>query len=245
MREEKEPTATVSGLNETTYQHDAYGTITLTTVTGGAATLFGSDLGHHQRVRLTVNRATLDRHLSQDWIHGRGKLLELEMSHAQFAQFITSNGNGSGTPVTLKYAPAPDAQIAEMPDIKKLETKHETFRREIQESSKQKIAAMREQIDKLGGMIESGKAGKKELRELQHTLKCLAENLPGSMAFVVESAETALEKATQDAKIEVEAYVDATARRLGLESISQLGQLGNTGHTMKAIITSADEGETT
>lgn len=45
------------------------------------------------------------------------------------------------------------------------------------------------------------------------------------MAFAVQSAEEALEKATSDAKIEVESYVQMTAQRLGLKHINELAQL--------------------
>ena len=52
-----------------------------------------------------------------------------------------------------------------------------------------------------------------------------ATGLPGSLDFVVKSAEEALEKATSDAKIEVEAYIGSVAQRIGLKSINQLAQL--------------------
>ena len=205
------------------FQHPAYGTITMTTRTGGGGTLFGSDLGHNQRIAIKISTAKLHRDLHHDWIHSDKQLIELEMSHAQFAQFITSNGNGSGTPVTITWL----KDVGSIPAIKNLQTKHETHRQEIHNSAREAADSMAKNVAKLGAMIESGKLGKKELRELWHTLKCQVDNLPSNMEFAVKSAEEALEKATSDAKIEVESYVQMTAQRLGLKSISDLAQLAD------------------
>jgi hypothetical protein len=211
------------------FTHDAFGTITMTTVTGGdKSTLFGSDLGHNQCVRISIQRASLSRDLSHDWIHGESRpIVEFEMSHAQFAQFITSQGQGCGTPVTLRYAPEPGTDTETMPGIRKIETKHETFRREIQQSAAEQTAKVSAALADLQAMADNGKINMKEFRAALHTAKCQIGNLPTNLAYTVRSAEEALEKATSDAKIEVEAFVNATAQRLGLSHISQLGQIEN------------------
>jgi hypothetical protein len=206
--------------------HEAFATATVTTIHGGSATLFGSDIGHSDRICISVQRAHVTRDLSRDWIGSSVyPIIEFEMSHAQFAQFITSNGNGTGTPVTLRYAPSKDSKAEMVPGIEKIETKHETFKREIKDASKKRLSAIASSIDKLGDLIATGKAKITDLRAIHNALKNDSEQLPGSMAFVVGSAEEALEKATGDAKIEVEAYITATAQRIGLEQISDLGKL--------------------
>jgi len=203
------------------FQHPAYGAITMTTRTGGGKTLFGSDLGHNQRIVIQISAAELHRDLHRDWIHQDKTLIEFEMSHAQFAQFITSNGNGSGTPVTITWL----KDVGSIPAIKNFQTKHETNRQEIRNSARAASDGIAQNVAKLGAMLDHGKLGKKELRELWHSMKCQVENLPSNMAFAVRSAEEALEKATSDAKIEVESYVQMTAQRLGLKHINELVQL--------------------
>jgi hypothetical protein len=207
---------------EEIYSHDAYGVITMTVVHGGNSTLFGSDIDHNDRVRIGVSRAKLNRHLSHDWVHADLlPLVEFEMSHAQFAQFITGagNGSGSGTPVTLRYGPEPGVKSVRMPDIELRESKHETFKREIKAAAEERLEAIERQIAELGEMLESGKTPKGELRRIHATLRRHAEQLPDSLGFVVGSAEEALEKATSDAKIEVEAYIETTMRAAGLEHL--------------------------
>lgn len=192
------------------------------TVTQGRRdTLFGSDIGHTECVRIEVSTASLDRNLSHDWIHSQKTVLQFEMSHAQFSQFITSQGNGGGTPVTLRWT----QDEGPLPLIKKVETKHDTFRHEIRNSAKARLEKIEAKIRELGDLIESGKLPKKDLREIHSALLQSATDLPGSLDFVVKLAEEVLEKATSDAKIEVEAYIGSVAQRIGLKSINQLAQL--------------------
>ena len=220
MREVKKPELDGSTLN-----HDAYGIVTLSMSKGGAPTLFGSDIKHNQRIVVSVTRAKLDRKLSDDWAFGTDRLIEFEMSHSQFAQFITSGGNGGGTQVTLRYAPERGYRIQAMPEIENIETKADTFRREINESATMQINELSKKIDQLEAMIESGKVSKKELRDLCFNMKMNVENMPANMEFVVKQAEKALEKATSNAKIEVESYIDNARRRLGDDAMEKLAAI--------------------
>ena len=230
--EEREPTVSEQRIGQChphqVFEHNAYGTIAMTVSTGGSQTLFGSDLPHNQRVNISICRARLHRDLNRDWIHSDARpIIEFSMSHAQFAQFITSQGSGGGTPVTINFAPARGTQSEAMPAIRNAETKHDTFRREIEESVRKRLDDMRKRVDDLGTMLDTGKVGMKVLRELHKDLRITIENLPGNMAFVVESAEEALEKATSDAKIDVESYIAMSAKRIGLNSIAELARLEN------------------
>lgn len=235
MRTEQEPLVTVESVGHRSkserYDHPAYGTVTLSTVSGADKTLFGSDLKHGQRICIRVNRASLVRDLSHDWIHGRDQLVEFEMSHSQFAQFITSNGNGSGTPVTLTWV----SGTGDAPMIKNIETKHETFRREIHTSAKSSVDGMATVARRLTEVAKLGKVGAKELRDIALNLERAVANLPSNMEFVVKSAEEALEKAAADAKIEVESYVAMTAQRIGLERISDLGLITGAADATPAV----------
>lgn len=215
-----------------TYKHDAFGTISMTVVQSGGDghAMFGSDLRHTQAIRITVQRAQLVRNLSYDRIDGKGSrgansLVTFEMSHAQFAQFITGGSMGAQTPVTLCYAPAPGTPVIQMPGIKNIETKAEVFQREVKDSAKKQLAEIKAEIDRLGAMLASGKVGVKEAREIHRQLEISVSNLPGNMAFVVSQAEEALEKGQMAAKLEIEAYVKTHAHRLGMNDIQANGLL--------------------
>ena len=216
-----ERTREFGGDNEAVYEHPAFGVVTLSSPTGGNDMMFGSDLRHNQRMCIRVDTATLHRHLGRDWIHSDRHLIEFELSFAQFAQFITSQGCGGGTPCTLRWI----AGEGPLPGIAMPQSKHETHREEVKASTRKALERMQAQIDRLGELIESGKVGKKDLAAIHRSLKITAEGMPENLAFAVESAEEALEKATSDAKIDVEAYIDLAARRIGLEAAQTLGLL--------------------
>jgi hypothetical protein len=206
------------------FEHDAYGVISMTTSTGGDTTLFGSDINHSQRISIQISRARLTRNLSNDWIHRDSMpMVEIHLSHSQFAEFITGNGRYEGTPCTLAYAPERGTKTCEMPAIEKLESKAETYRKEIQDSAKEQMAKITAQIAKFGEMLEAGTVSKKELKAMQFNMKCVADNMPSNMSFVVKQAEEALEKAVTHAKIEVESMIEHNINKLGREAAKTLG----------------------
>lgn len=208
------------------HRHEAFGVLTMSTIQSSASQkLFGSDLEHHQYVSIKLHRAVLDRSLHRDWVHDEDMIASVEMSHAQFAQFITSNGNGQGTPCTIRYAPAQGTLPEEMAPIALPETKHETLRRGVEESAIEGIQKVSDALAALEEMANNGKVSLKTLKEKLHSARCHLTNLPSNLSYAVKSAEEALEKATSDAKIEVESYVQMTANRLGLRTISELAQI--------------------
>jgi len=210
------------------FTHPAYGLITMTTRNGGNTSLFGSDIGHNQCISIKIEQAEHHRHLSNDWNHGTETVCEFSMSHAQFSRFITSNGNGSGTPVTLEVYRDENGSRLLAPYIEKIETKHQTHRQEIKDSCSKAIERMKSQVAELEELI-AGKPTKKQLQQLHHSLKCTVDNMPSNVAFTVQQAEEALDAATHDAKVEVEYYITATAQRIGFDHINDLARIENKG----------------
>jgi len=206
------------------HTHPAFGIISLTKSTcgGSGATLYGSAIGHTSVLNIKIMKSSLTRGLSNDWF-GHGEVIaDFEMSHAQFARFITSVSDGNGTPITLRQTQLE----ANIPRIDKIETKHETHKKEIKNSAIEAVAGMKKKIDEMEAMINGDKAiSKKQLKEIHQVLTVSLRNLPNNLEFAVSQAVEALEKATNDAKIEVDSFVNMTATRLGLEHINQLGDL--------------------
>ena len=146
--------------------------------------------------------------------------MQFEMTHTQFAEFITSIGRGEGTPVTLIALPSgPTERVAE---IGPMSTKQDMLRGEIHEAIRSHLSALREETKRLETLIESGKLPKKELREILSNLKRHVEQAPGSLDFVLRSAEETLEEATATAQNEVNSFINAAAREFGLKSLNEL-----------------------
>jgi hypothetical protein len=229
----------------TTFKHPAFATVQVTETSGGSGVLFGSDVDHQYKIRLSIQRAYIKRDLNHDWIHAtNAPMIEVEMSHAQFAALTGSIGKGGGVPCTLRYAPVSSA-VSDVPYIERLESKLDTFSREVEESAKRQVEAMRAQIARMGVALESGKLGVKEAREIHRSLDNMAANLPKNLGYTVNQAQEMLEKAGNDAKTQIEAFADSTARRLGLDNIAELGQIGRSvGRPSDAPLELGDDGQT-
>ena len=228
-KEVRTPVATegnMAGDSSTRFDHPAFGKVVLSHPVGNV-TLFGSDVAHHGSMCISVYRAHLDRHLNHDFIGQDGLVVQFELSAAQFAQFITSQGSGSGTPCTLSYGPEEGSRIADYPAIQKIESKMDMHRREVGGAATSQIAKIRESLEAVNGLMESASIPKKAMKEALFNLKCMVDNLPANMEYSVSSAEKALDSAVIAAKIEVESFVAITTQRLGITSLEQLGQIAS------------------
>jgi hypothetical protein len=223
------PTATLdsfAGDSKTRYDHPAFGKVVLSHPTGNV-TLFGSDVAHHGSMCISLYRAHLDRHLNHDYIGEDRMICQFELSAAQFAQFITSQGSGSVTPCTLSYGPEVDSKLVDYPAINKIESKMDMHKREVRESASEQIKKIKKSFDAVNALMDSPSIPKKAMKEALFDLKCMIDNTPSNMEYSVSSAEKALEKAVSDAKIEIESFVAITTQRLGIKSLEQLGQIAN------------------
>jgi hypothetical protein len=221
MRDYEKPTMKQEGDREV-YEHPAYGLVGMSIVTGGGGHLFASDINHNQRVRIQIKRARHERDLSTDWYHGKGRrLIEIELSHAQFSEFITSSNRGEGVPCTI-------TEIAGdmVPAIEPVENKKEMLKREVHAAAHKRMAAARKDVRKLGELIESGKLSKTALRDLHKSLDGIIGGLPNHIEFIVDMGQEAMEHLVTHAKIEIEATVAAQVRKLGLEAAHKAGIIG-------------------
>lgn len=206
--------------------HPAFGVVIVNqSQCSGSHALFGSDIGHHGYMTIEIREAELHRRHSDDSIIPTDRIIKIELSHAQYVQAITSQGNGSGIPCTIDYKRT--GAIENCPSIDRVESKHEIHQREIREYTAKACRQALGEIAQLEELINSNKTGKKVLSDALMGLKATIGNLPSNMEFTVSQAEDAYSKIVADSKIEVESFVATTVQRIGLESISQLAQIGN------------------
>ena len=211
-----------SALGDTTYSHPAFGCVVVNRwQSSGRHRLFGSDLGHSVGVSLEFHEATEHRGLSSDG-HFSGKvLLRVDMSESQWARFVASSGMGSGTPVTIAYKR--DGDLIDVPAIAMPEaTKREIHGEEMAESLRKRLDALKTLTARFGEMLDGGRTGKTELREIQRELARHVEQTPGSVQFVYDQFARATEQVAEDAKTEVEAHVMGVATRLGLDRLQEM-----------------------
>lgn len=173
---------------------------------GGGVTLSGSDFRHHSAIRISIHTATLSRGLSSDHHYARDRIIEVDVSEAQWAAFISSMNIGMGVPCTLV-----SRNGERVPGIKSPPDRAAQFHGEI-------IETLREAEDTarlLDDAVKRG-AGKRELSALVTRLR---NNLTPNVSFVAERFGEHIETLKEHAKVEVSAYVTNAVTRAGLDAL--------------------------
>lgn len=202
------------------YEHDAFGNVTVGRVaSGGGNVLFGSALDHRNSIRLTIHRATLDRHLYEDRIFPAEKVVEIEMSEAQWATLVAAAGIGGGTPVTICTAPPRGTKVVQVPGLTREPVKS-TFKQEIKERCQQYMKDGDALLEKARTMLAGPRVSKTDMEELTRKLAHLVEGFPSTMAFIQEQFAETMEKTVEAAKTEVDVHILNRAKQLGLESLA-------------------------
>lgn len=200
------------------HTHPAFGYVRVTHPTGRGTPgeMFSSDAAHNEVVRIEIGSAHMERHLSNDWIHDGETHLIMEMTHAQFVQFVSSH-SGRITPTTLRFT----SLDGHLPAIEGQERKVDQFRGEIQAAARKRLEGIRESLDALSAHIEGPALRKGDLRKIAHTLRGHAEALPSSLGFVVDQAHETLDSMVNDFKVNVEAHLDSIVSRVGAEALRE------------------------
>jgi hypothetical protein len=181
------------------------------------AVLFDSEIRHQHYVSVKLSRVSRRRNLNRDWLHGEKQIIEVAMSEAQWASFVSSM-NTSGVPCTIEYTQE-DGIVPGMPYEPRLQESMD----EVRNAADEAIA----EVAKAFAAYEE----KKNAANLRN-LKFAIANMPSNMSFAASSLTEHAENTVQRARADIEAMVTATAERLGLESgdvegIAQLPEGGS------------------
>ncbi len=183
--------------------HPAFGMIQVSRVSQGGrgAVLFDSDVQHGHYMILRVHEASRKRDLHRDWIHDTGRLIEVAMSEAQWAEAISSP-NTSGTPCTIRWVKGEGSRPALEFDSR-LDLLHNEVRDKAKEAMAEVDAAME-------AFSEKPNAAHKR------RLAAAITNLPANMEFAASSLTEHAEKVVAKSKADIEAAAMAAAERMGI-----------------------------
>lgn len=198
-RETVEPTLDEYGAEV----HPAYGMIGASRVSGNAA-LFDSDIVHQHFVVLRIGRASRRRDLNRDWVHesgGRGQVVEVAMSEAQWASMISSM-NTAGVPCTIVRTEK-DGDVAGLVFDPRLAVSHA----EVRSAADKALAEIADAM----AAYEAHKTAA-NLRTLHYAIK----NGPANMEFAATSLTEHAENVVQKARVDIESMVVAKAQQMGL-----------------------------
>lgn len=204
-REPLPPTADEDG-RET---HPAWAMIGAARVQSGSpgAALFDSDIRHQHTVIVRLSTASRRRTLNSDHLMAEKEFIEVEMSEAQWASFVSSMNSG-GVPCTVRRR-EDDYMV---PGV--------IFESRIQESMKETRGAADQAFQAVREAFEAYDE-KRNAANLR-TLKYAIANAPANVEFAGKSLNEHAENVVQKARADIEAMVTSRARQLGIEP----GELG-------------------
>lgn len=204
--------------HEEKFEHPAMGLLALSRLHGSHGTsLFGSRVKHSETVKITLRNAEMRRSLSRDWYAANDIIAQVEMSPAQWAEFVSSFGMGDGVPVTIRYKRT--GEFLECPPYEEPQTTFEAHEIDLNravEEGRKMLNQMMAEIDALGDA-----PGKKKIAELRRNLKIEIGNLLSNLPFIGNSLKKSMDATVQEAKIEMDAFAQNHVILAGLRSIAE------------------------
>lgn len=219
-RASEQPKITETKHGQIRETHPAYGKITISSPKGGSRKLCGSSIKHSDTISITIQTADIERKYGTEWVYGGSHIIEVELSHAQFAHMIASVGNGDGTPCTLRYVT--DGNMVMVPEISDSLTSENSIKNEFKATVEKTISDIDDKINTVKEMVGKGKAGKTELLSILNTLEMTKQQILQNLPFYVGQFDQHMENKTNDAVMQIEATIGNRLGELGIESARSL-----------------------
>jgi hypothetical protein len=202
-------------MDRTTEQHESFGLVGFARVQGSPGPLFGSSIRHHNFIRLRLQTARRTRDLNCYWYSGDKMIAEVDLSATQFADLLTSMNVGDGVPCTIRWAEG--REMEECPAV----DQREMFRNEFK-ADMRKVAKNAADLEEFVASLPKQKSVKKsDLEKIGHDLATLLQHIRSNLPFVHDQFNEAMDKTANEAKGEVEAFIQTKLATLGLAALRE------------------------
>ena len=182
--------------------HPSYGTLLFNRAYGGKTPLFGSSIEHSNVITMELRHADITRGLNRDDIFGDKPIVKVEMSYSQFAEAITSFGQGTGVPVTIRYTEK-DGKIPQCDFV----SKREQFTGEFKEQTNKAMEKSKELINEVAELFSSKKTLTKADKEnILKKLNMLNYDIGSNIGFIADQFNEQMDKTVMEAKGEIESF---------------------------------------
>ncbi len=199
-----------SSEHRTTTTHPAYAQIRASRV-NGMVDLYGSDFTHHQFITVSICRSSVDRDLSNDWVHPGEELIEVQMSEAQWAAFVSSLNVGGGVRCTLNHFNGES-----VPQLPRPKPRQDQFSKEM----KQTFADAARDLRDLKQTIENMGLPKGKTNTILDALSKVGASFTSSAPFVADQFGEHMEDVMEGIKTEAHGYMTNLLMRAGLDAIA-------------------------
>lgn len=191
------------------YAHPAFGQISVSRISGRRA-LYGSDFMHDRFVRVAIGPSVLQRDLSHDWYFRSQTVIEVDLSEAQWATFVSSFNVGEGVPCTIARdhnGGVPAFPLRDSGQEYKIETDA-------------KLSECIRLVDEAIAAVDAAGLTKPKRDALLAPLRRAHQHLSCNLPFVAKSFGEHMETRVEKAKVEVEAYISGAINRAGLAALA-------------------------
>lgn len=207
-------------------KHPAYGMLSWSRVQAGAGVeLFQSPMRNRELICLRVKRANVERNLNRDWVHGEESIVEVWLSEAQFAEFITTPNRGDGVPCTLRHVKGEGT----LP-LPEFTPTMEIFTEEFKDDISDLTALVDRMATEVTAVLDNPRSKKADRVKAAGLLEKLLQEVTSNLPFVHKSFNKAMGKSVQAAKSEVEAFIQSRIHEHGLQSIASEIPVAALGH---------------
>jgi hypothetical protein len=189
--------------------HPAFGQISASRISGHA-NLYGSDFSHHNFIEISISHSQLNRSLSRDLSFGRGEIVSVWLSEAQWATFVSSMNTG-GTQCTLRHI-----NREPIPMLPNPKSRTDQFSKEARQTTERAENELKE----LRQLIEASSLSGVKKKEFIRKIESASRAIGSSVGFVLDSFGEHMETTKEKAKIEIEAYLQSRIQRAGLEALA-------------------------
>lgn len=172
---------------------------------GGGPRLFNSPVTSPTTIRIRVHTASRKRDLCRNWIHANSQIVEVELSHAQFAEFITTPNTGDGVPCTITWREGV-GNVEHEPEG----DEQETFREEFSAHTR----SVRNALTELRAVL-----GDKATRAVKEALDKVDRELKSNLPFVATQFGEHMDARMAAAKAEFDGFVTHAVHAMGLQAL--------------------------
>jgi hypothetical protein len=221
--------------------HPAYGQVGISRVSGQAK-LYGSALDHHQSfIRLEIRHSERRHSLHRDWHFGKDVIVEVNLSHAQFAEMITTPNVGTGVPCTLSFHSSKPGPGMVPPIAESMQTEAEKVVEGFREGQVEVVEKLRGRVDEAQAVLDKKSINKGDRELLRGVLDFVMREVESNRPFAVSQFQEAAEKVVTQGKAEIEAFTTMAVQNLGLSKLSELAELASGEQTPRLIEASSED----
>lgn len=197
--------------------HPSYGNIQLSRQ-NGSTRLFMSPFRHQHYICISIGRASKHRsHANDRMFSSCRKVVEVYLSEAQFARFITNPMDGNGTPCTIRNVTG--TFMPEPPGGDEVER----FHADIEKDAVKAAAGIDEALKFAESLLDKPTVSKQDRNKLIGMIRSSQMSIIDSMPFVVQQMRERMEKVVADAQTEIEAHINNVIINTGLKAIAEQG----------------------